>query len=183
MKIQHQSKTKLILGGVAGTLRWMIALALIGGGIVAAFVSFGWILWKEEGAGISLFPIGIGTLVGLALFGMGVAQLFSRERLVLDWSTGWGAYESNSPLVTTEKPFKFKIGNVSSVVITIETVETSVAVDVPVVSEVKICKAVMRVNKPRRAVILDETQNGRTQRVSAVAEKVAGFLGKTVERG
>lgn len=158
----------------------MIALVLIGGGMIAAFVSFGWILWKEEGAGMSLLPIGIGTLIGLALFGVGVVQLFSRERLVLDRSTGRGTYESNSPLVTTEKPFKFKIENVNSVVITIETVETNVSVDVPGVSEVKVCKAVMRVNKPRRAVTLDETQNGRTQRVSAVAEQVAGFLGKTV---
>ena len=34
MKIQHQTKTKLELGGVAGTLRWMVALLLIGGAIM-----------------------------------------------------------------------------------------------------------------------------------------------------
>ena len=129
-----------------------------------------------------LLPVGTGIVIGLALFGVGVVQLFARERLVLDRSTGRGTYESNSPIVTTEKPFKFKLENVNSVVISQENVETHVAGIEPGMSESKVCKAVLRVSKPRRAVTLDETQNGRTQRVSAVAEQVAGFLGKTVER-
>lgn len=182
MKIQQQSETRIVLGGVAGTLRWMMALALIGSGIVAACCSFGWTLWNEEGAGMFLLPIGTGILIGLALFAVGVVQLFAREKLVLDRSTGRGAYESNSPIVTTGKPFKFKLENVDSVVITEETIETHMAAGEPGMSESKVCKATLRVTKPRRAVTLDETQNGRIQRVTSIAEQVSKFLGKTVER-
>ncbi|MGK0189552.1 MAG: hypothetical protein ACI9R3_005369 [Verrucomicrobiales bacterium] len=160
----------------------MIALALIGGGIAAACGAFIQMQWREEGSGMFLLPLGIGMLIGLVLFGVGVVQLFAKERLVLDRSTGRGTYESNSPIVTTEKPFKFKIENVNSVVITMETVEINVSLDGLGRSEAKVCKAVLRVNKPRRAVTLDETQNGRTQRVSAVAEHVAEFLGIAVRR-
>jgi hypothetical protein len=131
---------------------------------------------------MSLLPIGIGTLIGLALFGVGVVQLFARERLVLDRSTGRGTYQSNSPIVTSEKPFKFKIENVNSVVISQETVGTYVAGIDPGMSESKVYKALLRVSRPRRAVIIDETQNGRNERVVKMAETIAEFLGKRVER-
>jgi len=182
VKIQHQSESKLTLGGVAGTLRWMIALIVIGDGIAMACGAFAWIVWNAEGPGMYLLPLGIGALIGLALFGVGVVQLFARERLVLDRATGRGTYESNSPIVATGKPFKFKLADVDSVVMTTETVETHASVGRPGIGETKVRQAVLRVTKPRRAVTLDETQNGRTERVTAIADQVARFLGKTVER-
>lgn len=182
MKIQYQSESKLIIGGVAGTLRWMIALIMIGVGIAMACGAFAWMTWKAEGPGMYLLPLGIGGLIGLAMFGVGVVQLFARERLVLDRATGRGTYESSSPIVTTGKPFKFKLADVDSVVMTTETIDTNVTAGSPGIGETKVCKAVLRVTKPRRAVTLDETQNGRTERVTAMAGRVAGFLGKTVER-
>ena len=40
----------------------------------------------------------------------------------------------------------------------------------------KVCRARLRVRKPRRAIVLDETENGQERRVQAVAEAVAGWL-------
>jgi|TARA_B110000914_G_scaffold219960_1_gene229321 hypothetical protein len=181
MKIQHQTKTKLELGGVAGTLRWMVALLLIGGAIMTSCGIFALKLWQEEGPVMFLVPVGSGVLIGLALFGVGLVQLFASERLILDRSAGRGSYESNSPIVTTEKPFKFKLTSINSIVITQETVEAPVALTQSGMSESTVCKAVLRVTKPRRAVTLDETQNGRVERVTKIAEQVADFLGETVE--
>jgi hypothetical protein len=177
MQVKFESDSKVILGGVAGTLRWMIALIVIGGGVTVASVAFARALWREEGAGMYLLPLGVGVLIGVALLVVGAVQLFARERLVLDRVAGMGAYESNSPIVTTEKPFKFKFENVSAVVITTETVDPNHPSADPGIIEAKICKAILRVNRPRRAVTLDEPQNGRVGRVTAIADQVAEFLG------
>ena len=40
----------------------------------------------------------------------------------------------------------------------------------------KVCRARLRVLKPRRAIVLDETENGQERRVQTVAEAVAGWL-------
>lgn len=44
-------------------------------------------------------------------------------------------------------------------------------------SEVEVYRARLLLERPRRAITLDETSNGRDARVAAVAEAVAGFLG------
>ena len=160
----------------------MIALIVIGDGIMLASGAFGWRMWKDQGPGMYLLPVGIGALIGLALFGVGLIQLFARERLVLDRSKAEGLYESNSPIVTTGKSFKFKLSDVDSVVLSTETIDTHVSAGGPGMGETNVCQALLRVTQPRRAVTLDETQNGRTERVTAIAGQVARFLGKTVER-
>ena len=127
-----------------------------------------------------LLPLGLGVLIGVALFVVGVVQLFARERFVLDRTSGIGAYESNSPIVATDKPFKFKFENVSGAAITTETIDQNHPSADSGIIEAKICKAILRVNTPRRVVTLDETQNGRAGRVTAIAEQVAKFLGLDV---
>lgn len=182
MKVTHQDSTRLTLSGVPGTLRWM-AFAVVVGLAIDGFVGYlAWIQWEEHGPGLFLLPLSVGMLMGTAFLIFGVLQLLARESLVLDQQTGTGRYESNSPIVTTSKPFRFKLENIHSVVISTQTIERSVAVTEPGWSEATECKAVLRVAKPRRTVALDDTQNGRLERVNQLAERVAGFLSIEVTR-
>ena len=182
MKLKHQSEAKLTLSGVPGTFRWM-AFAIAVGLAVDGFVGYlMWIQWEEGGPGLFILPLSVGMLMGSAFVVIGVLQLFARERLVLDKQSGTGQYESNSPIITTEKPFTFKLDDVHSVVVSTQMIERHIAANEPGWSEATQCKAVLRVVKPRRGVTLDETQNGRVKRVNRIAKEVAGFLATEVIR-
>jgi len=182
MKLKHQSEARLTLSGVPGTFRWM-AFAIAVGLAVNGFVGYlMWIQWEEGGPGLFILPLSVGMLMGSAFVVIGVLQLFARERLVLDKQSGKGQYESNSPIITTEKPFTFKLDDVHSVVVSTQMIERHIAANEPGWSEATQCKAVLRVVKPRRGVTLDETQNGRVKRVNRIAKEVAGFLATEVIR-
>jgi len=180
MKVRHQTKTKLILSGVPGTLRWMVFAIAVGLAVTGFTAFLLWIQWEENGPGLFILPLSVGMLVGTAFVIIGVLQLFARERLILDKQTGKGQYESNSPVITTEKTFEFRLEDVHSVVVSTQTIEHPVSVNEPGWSEAKECKASLRVVRPRRSVTLDETQNGRVKRVIRIAEEVAGFLSTEV---
>lgn len=180
MKVKHQTETKLILSGVPGTRRWMVFAIAVGLAVTGFSAFLLWIQWEENGPGLFILPLAVGMLVGTAFVIIGVLQLFARERLVLDKQTGKGQYESNSPVITTETPFEFRLEDVHSVVVSTQTIEHPVSVSEPGWSEAKECKVSLRVVRPRRSVTLDETQNGRVKRVIRIAEEVAGFLSTEV---
>ena len=86
-----------------------------------------------------------------------------------------------SPIVDVGKPCQFRLEDIDSV--TIERREESrPRNDEHGNFPAKVCRARLRVRKPRRAIVLDETENGRERRVQKTAEAVAAWLDMEITR-
>lgn len=176
MKIVEDTPTRLVLAGVPGSFRWMLFATVLGGALTAAVVAS--IVWQlGEGWSFTLIFMGVGLLIAQGIFWMGAVTLaVGRERLELDLTTQRGVYSVRSPIVETgNKPFSFDFVNIHSV--TLERVaERRPASEDRAEHKAKIVRCRLRTTKPRRAVVLDETENGSEARVRALAERVATFL-------
>lgn len=185
MRIIKQSDELLVLSGTPGGMKWMAFMGVMGATMSAFVVYLINAMWSSGGWSMGMLPLGFGFLLGQLFFWMGVVALFGRQRLVFDKAARTGAYTVFSPIVKTAKPFKFSFDHIHSVTLS-QTTEVMPSQDSQGRSSsraVEICSAKLRTTKPRRSVLLDETQNGRDQRVTALAEAVAGFLDLPVTRG
>ena len=182
MYVKSQSDTQLVLAGIPGRRIWMIVLCVFGLAFTAAAIGFMVIIYREEGWSWSFLPLSIGVLIGQGLFWTGAVTLaVGRLSLVLDNSAGTGEYDVVSPIIEVGKPCRFKLENVDSV--SLETAsEWRPGHDDRPDTTATVVRAKLRIRKPRRAILLDETENGRLERVETVAETVAAFLGKPLER-
>lgn len=182
MRIVENNAERLVLKGVPGSLRWMLFAALLGLGLMASTGWFAWVLVEETGGYLQAIPLGIGFLLGSVFFLMGVVTLaLGRMQLVLDRESDQGSYKVCSPVVDVGKPCSFRLGAIDSV--TVERQEE----DRPHIADrgnfpAKVCRVRLRIRSPRRAIVLDETENGRDRRVEAIAEEVATWLGLEVTR-
>ncbi len=176
MRIVENTTERLVLKGTPGSVPWMLFATLLG---VAVIVASGWLAWvsvREQGGYLQLIALGIGFLIGVAFFLIGLVTLaVGRMQLVLDRVTGNGKYDVDSPVIDVGKPCSFRLEEIDSV--SIERHEE----DRPHNDDhgrfpAKVCRARLRVRKPRRAIILDETENGQDQRVEALAKAVAAWL-------
>ena len=104
-----------------------------------------------------------------------VTLVVGRMRLVLDRVTGNGSYDVYSPVIDVGKPCSFRLEEIDSVAIERHE-EARPHNDEHGSFPAKVCRARLRVCRPRRAILLDETENGQERRVLAVAEAVAGWL-------
>jgi hypothetical protein len=174
--IIEQSESRLVMAGVPGSRRWMIVATLIGVLLTVAVGWFGLEAYRREGVSFSLLSLGIGMLVAQFIFWTGAVTLaVGRLRLVLDRTAGTGEYQVRSPIIDAGKSCSFDLTDVHAV--TIEAVrEKRPHYDVVVFH------ARLMLNNPRRAIVLEESQNEQVERVEVVAEAVAGFLGTTAER-
>lgn len=177
MKIVEDTPTRLVLAGVPGSFRWMLFCTVLGVVLTAAVVTA--IVWQvRQGWSFNLLFMGLGLLIAQGVFWMGAVTLaLGRERLELDLTAQRGVYSVRSPIVETgNKPFSFDLAAVDSV--TLERVSERRPGDGDRAEhEAKIVRCRLRTAKPRRAVVLDETENGNELRVRALAERVAAFLG------
>ncbi|TWT36421.1 hypothetical protein KOR34_13260 [Posidoniimonas corsicana] len=180
MRVVENTTERLVLRGVPGSVVWMVFATLLGVGIMAATGWFGWATTREIGGYLQLVPLGLGFLMGAAFFLIGVVTLaVGRVRLVLDRVTGEGRYDAYSPVIEVGKPCTFRLDHIDSV--TIERHEEArPRNDDHGGFPAKVCRARLRVRKPRRAIVLDETENGQEQRVQSTAEAVAAWLGTEV---
>lgn len=155
---------------------WMAFATVFGAALMAATGWFAVVSVRELGGYLQLVPLGVGFLMGIAFFLIGLWTLVAgRMQLVFDRVTGEGAYDVYSPVIEVGKPCVFKLAAIDSV--TIERVEE----DRPHQDDhgnfpAKVCRACLRVRKPRRTIVLDETENGREDRVQSVAIGVAAWL-------
>ncbi|WP_145285856.1 hypothetical protein [Pirellulimonas nuda] len=172
MRIVENTTERLVLKGTPGG-----ALAtLLGAAVVAATGWFAWVCVGEAGGYLQLIPLGFGSLMGVALFSVGLLTLAAgRVRLVLDRRTGDASYDVYSPVIDVGKPCSFRLEEIHSVAIERHE-EARPHHDDHGAFPAKVCRARLRLRKPRRAIVLDETENGQERRVRAVAETVAGWL-------
>lgn len=176
MRIVENNSERLVLKGTPGSIRWMVFAVLLGLALMSATGWFIRALIDESGIGAPLLPLGIGFALGAAFFLIGAATLcVGHMRLVFDRTTGTGNYEVRSPIIDVGKPCSFRLEHIDSV-----TVERSAEARPRDVDHsgfpAKVCRARLRLRKPRRALVLDETENGRAHRVQAVADAVAAWL-------
>jgi hypothetical protein len=115
-------------------------------------------------------------MMGGAFFLIGLVTLaVSQMRLVLDRVSGNGSYDAYSPVIDVSKPCSFRLEEIDSV--TIERHEDARAHNDDHGSfPDNVCRDRLRVHKPHRAIVLDETENGQERRVQVLAEGVAGWL-------
>jgi hypothetical protein len=176
MRIVENTTERLVLKGTPGSVHWMVFATLLGVAVMVASAWFAWVSVRETNGYLQLIPLGIGFLMGIAFFLIGLVTLaVGRMRLVLDRVTGRGSYEVYSPVLDVGKPCSFRLEAIDSVAIERHE-EARPHNDEHGSFPAKVCRARLRVRKPRRVIVLDETQNNQERRVQAVAEAVAGWL-------
>ena len=183
MKVQQQTNSRMVLTGIPGRRVWMIALTCLGVILTAGVGFFAVVIYNEyQGIAWPHLPLALVFFIAQALFWTGVITLaVGRLTLILDAATGTGEYRVKSPIVDAGRPCKFKLDHIHSV--TIETAtESRPGRPGHADTIARVHRARLRLNKPRRAITLDETENDRINRVETVAQEVATFLGKTLER-
>lgn len=161
----------------------MVFATLLGAAIMAASGWFAWVSLTETDGRLQLVPLGVGFLMGGAFFLLGLLTLaVGRMRLVLDRVTGKGDYDVYSPVIEVGSPCSFRLDEIDSVVVERQQ-QSRPNHDGHATFPAKVCRARLHIRKPRRAIVLDETENGQDRRVQAVAEAVAGWLGLEVANG
>ncbi len=176
MRIVENTTDRLVLKGTPGSVLWMVFATLLGVAVMAACGWFAWVAVSEAGGFLQLIPLGIGFLMGLVFLLIGLVTLaVGRMRLVLDRVTGNGSYDVYSPVVDVGKPCSFRLEEIDSVLIERQE-EARPHTDDRGSFPAKVCRVQLRLRRPRRAIVLDETENGQERRVEALAAAVAGWL-------
>jgi hypothetical protein len=122
-------------------------------------------------------PLSVGLLIAQVILWTGVITLLTgRLTLVLDKTLGTGDYRVCSPIVDAGEPCTFKLEDIHTLAIETQTEERPGAADHSL-HEVTVHRLRLRLNRPRRAITLDETENNRTARLEELADRVAAFLG------
>jgi hypothetical protein len=185
MKIRTQEgATRLVLAGIPGSAGWMVFAMLLGLLFTGAFGALTWHNFQKGGFGRDVVACGIGTALGQLFFWTGLVTLaVGRESLELDKGPNpVGRYRSRSPIVTVQKPFDFDLAQVHAVSVERLTERhRGGGRRGGGASEVDVIRARLLISKPRRAVTLDESSNGRDERVITVGRTVAEFLGVPIE--
>ena len=183
MHITEQTDSRLVLSGVPGRRIWMIFLTVLGLVLTGAVCFFSVALFNEfDGLGLPHIALAFGLLIAQGLFWTGAVTLaVGRLTLILDKTEGRGEYRVKSPILEAGRPCKFKLDDVDS--LTVETTrERRPGREGHANHDATVHRARLRLKKPRRVIVLDETENNRLERVEGVAQPVAEFLGKTVKR-
>lgn len=185
MKIRSRTPTRLVLAGIPGGAGWMVFSLVLGLLLTTGFTAFAARDYRADGFGSEVVMGGLGALLGQFFFWLGVVTLaVGREALELDKATPvgrrGGRYVSRSPIVQVPRPFEFDLADVQAVSLERLT-ERHPGGGRGGRSEVEICRARLLLERPRRAVTLDETSNHRDARVHAVGRAVAEFLGVPLE--
>ena len=154
----------------------MIFCTLLGITMMVTTAWFGRVSVEATGSYFPLLPLEIGFLMGTAFFLIGLITItVGRMRLEFDRSTGQGSYDVFSPIIAVGKSCSFRLKSIDSVSLERHQ-ETRPDHGTTGNFPAKVCRARLRIRKPRRAIVLDETQNGREYRVRHVADTVAKWL-------
>jgi hypothetical protein len=183
MQIKEHTESRMVLTGIPGHCLWMIVLTGLGLLLTTGICWFVVMVYEEhQGIAWPHLPLALGLLVAQAFLWTGVITLaVGRLMLILDTASGTGEYRVKSPIVDAGRSCVFKLENVQSV--TIETTTES-RLDRPGHADtvVTVHRARLRLKQPRRTITFDETEHDRLDRLESVAQDVASFLGKTLER-
>lgn len=186
MKIRARTDTRLVLADIPGGAGGMVFSLLLGLLFTVAFTALAWREHQTGGFGWEMVMDGLGALFGQFFFWLGAVTLaLGREALELDKSPPagrrGGRYVSRSPIVQAPRPFEFELADVHAVSLERLTEHHPGGGRHGGRSEVDVCRARLLIERPRRAVTLDETSNHQDTRVLAVGRAVAEFLGVPLE--
>jgi len=177
----------MVLAGIPGSAGWMTFALLLGLLFTAVFGGLARHHFLKEGFSYNVVMCSLGTALGQLFFWTAVVTLaIGRESLELNKAAPPGSrrgrYRSRSPIVSFAKSFDFDLAEVHAVSIERFTEHhPGGGRRAGGSSEVAVCRARLLINKPRRAVTLDETSNYRDERIIAVGRAVAEFLGVPIE--
>jgi hypothetical protein len=179
VKVLNHQGDRLTLGGIRGGTAWAIVFSLFGVAVVAACAAFmraelraSTSLWASIGPVVGL---SVGILIGVVFIGAGTVTLCTRERLTLDRVTHAGEFITTNLITRRAKTMAFTFDRVVEVHIDIRHERTPGGRRGG--GTMRTFEAALRIDRPRRKVVLDSTSNGRDERVRSLASEVASFLG------
>ncbi|QDT67777.1 hypothetical protein MalM25_06810 [Planctomycetes bacterium MalM25] len=177
MRVTHNTADRLVLQGTPGGMHWMFFMLLFGVTAMAMCAWFAYTVAVETGNYVPILPLAIGFLFGLVFAWMGATTLIvGRLKLTLDRLHEHGEYEVNSPIIEAGKPCRFHFKAIDSLVIE-STFEARHKTNDTANFDARVSRLRLRLTKPRRAITLDETQNGQEQRLEKLGAEVAEWLG------
>lgn len=183
MRVLENTPDRLSLRGVPGGRLAMVAATVIGLVITAAMLAFAAHEHRQaNGFALAHLPLLLGLVIGQALFWTGAVTLaVGRVALVLDRPANEGRFDVVSPIVDAGKPCRFRLDEIAHLRVESREEGRPRGPNRREMDATVVRLRLLLVN-PRRAVTLDETQNGNTARIDALAEVVARWLGQEVER-
>lgn len=177
MRVTQNTTDRLVLQGTPGGMPWMFFMVLFGVAAMAMCVWFGYTVVVETGNYVPILPLAVGFLFGLVFAWIGATTLIvGRLKLTLDRLHEHGEYEVNSPIVEAGKPCRFHLNAIDSLVIE-TTHEARHSSGDTANFDAKVSRLRLRLTKPRRAITLDETENGQEARLEKLGAEVAEWLG------
>lgn len=178
MKITRRDDRVLELQGVPqGRGLWFAALVSAGLTIGAGMFTF--YIFMNSGSWTSAIMPGIGTAFGVFLFCFVFAMALRRERLTIDKVTRTATHETWSLMAGSRKAVAYPFDRVAAASIERTLQSSGGGKGFPT----EVTRARLLITKPRRAVLLDETQGGgkkTVEDVEALARLVGEFVGVEV---
>ena len=177
MRVTQNTTDRLVLKGTPGGMHWMFALIAFGVGMMALTAWFAYTIAIETENYFPVLPLAVGFLFGLVFAWIGATTLiYGRLKLTLDRLHEHGEYEVNSPIIEAGKPCRFHLDAIHSLVIE-SAHEARHKTDDTANFDAKVSRLRLRLTKPRRAITLDETENGQEARLEKLGAEVAEWLG------
>ncbi len=177
MRVIERHATRLVLGGIPHGAGWpTLGVAM---GILFASV-FGTLCARHLGQSqwYAASMTALGTGLGVLFLVVCADILLQRERLELDRTLQRGAYRLSSLIRGEIKSFEFPLERVAGVSLERFMQSTGGKSGFPV----RALRARLLLDKPRRAILLDETQNQKNARIESIAGLTAEFLGVEPKR-
>lgn len=173
MRIIENSPERLVARGVPGGAGG--AWAALGIGLMLAG-AFGGVSWSLAGSGQAFGAVMMlfGVVIGLLACSIGVGLLLTRESLVLDHAAGRGMYEKR-PVGRPRMAERIEFDRASIAAVALERRDVVHGSRRDRIRTEQ-WRAVLRVEDPRRTLVLMESQNGRELPVRRTAVAVAEAL-------
>ena len=178
MKVTRHDEMILELEGVPqGRGLWFAAF--VSAALAIVFGMFTLYIYVKSNSWTSAIMPGIGTAFGLFLFCFVFAMSLRRERLTIDKVTRTATHATWSLLAGSRKEVAYPFDTIKAASIERSLQSQGGGKGFPT----EVTRARLLITKPRRAILMDETQGGgkRTvEEVGALARIVAEFVGVEV---
>lgn len=179
MQVVENTPDRLVLRGVPGGRNAMGVFAVLGAVFVAVF---GVMMVREYLAGdwtAALFML-FGVIIGMIALAAGADSLMTRESVTLDHQAREGWYTRRHLIAARrrDEQQEFAYDDLAAVVVERREVHTH---DSDQGSRTSVhWRALVRIDNPRRSILLAESQNDHEMPVRAVAAGVAEALGMPI---
>lgn len=156
--------------------RGLLFAAFVSASLAIVFGMFTFYVYMQKNSWSAAIMPGIGTLFGLFLFCFVFAMSLRREKLTLDKVTRTATHAIWSLMIGSRKEVVYPFDKIKATAIDRAMQSSGGRRGFPT----RVTRARLLITKPRRAILLDETQGGGRRTVDdveALARQVAEFLG------